>query len=57
MRLQATDINKTLSMKEIVWDHEIMVPNRTELFIRCKCLQQSEIGRKFAARKTGQNNR
>ena len=38
-------------MKEIVWDHEIMVPNRTELFIRCKCLQQSEIGRKFAARK------
>ena len=47
-------------MKEFVWNHDIMdimVPIRTELFIRYKCLQQSEIGRKFAARKTGQNNR
>jgi hypothetical protein len=47
-------------MKEFVWNQDIMVimvPSRTELYIRYKCLQQSEIGRKFAVRKSEQNNR
>ena len=41
-----------MRMKEFVWNHDIlviMVPSKMELFVRPKCLQQSEIGCTFAA--------